>query len=58
MTKEQFEEEMTKLRVLRDKADTAYTIYQLRADEADCMERYIQQLVEKDHELYLKGEKP
>jgi hypothetical protein len=58
MTKEQFEEEMTKWRGIRDAADEAYKQYQLLADAADCKFASINRLVEKDHELYMKGEKP
>jgi hypothetical protein len=57
MIKAEFEEKMAKWRVLRDKADKAYKQYQLLADEADCEDRYIQRMVEKEHQLYMKGEK-
>jgi hypothetical protein len=58
MTKEQFEKEMTKWLELRDLADEAYKKYQLLADAADCKFASINLLTEKDHELYMKGEKP
>ena len=60
MTKDlnaEIDQEMAKWRVLRDKADEAYKQYQLLADEADCKFASIQRLVEKEHEIYMKGEK-
>ena len=53
----EIEQEMAKYRVLRDKADKAYMEYQLLADEADCKDRYIQRMIEKEHEIYMRGEK-
>jgi hypothetical protein len=55
MTKEQFEEEMTKWRELRDAADEAYKKYRVLADAADCQFASICRLEEKYHELYMKG---
>jgi hypothetical protein len=57
MTKEEFEQEMEKWRELRDKADEAYKEYQVLADAADCKFAAINRLIEKDHEIYMKGEK-
>ena len=57
MTKAEFEEEMAKWRELRDAADEAYKTYQMLADAADCKFASVNRLVEKEHELYMKGEK-
>ena len=57
MTKAEFEEEMTKWRELRDAADEAYKTYQMLADAADCKFASVNRLVEKEHELYMRGEK-
>jgi hypothetical protein len=57
MTKTEFEEEMAKWRELRDAADEAYKTYQMLADAADCKFASVNRMVEKEHELYMKGEK-
>lgn len=57
MTKEEFEEEMAKWRVQRDAADEAYKTYQVLADAADCKFASINRMVEKEHEIYMRGEK-
>ena len=57
MTKAEFEEEMAKWRELRDAADEAYKTYQVLADAADCKFASINRLIEKEHEIYMRGEK-
>ena len=57
MTKAEFGEEMDKWRELRDAADEAYKTYQVLADAADCKFAFINRIVEKKHELYMRGEK-
>ena len=57
MTKKEFEEEMAKWRELRDAADEAYKTYQVLADAADCKFASINRMVEKEHEIYMRGEK-
>ena len=57
MTKAKFEEEMTKWRGLRDAADEAYKNYQMLADAADCKFASVNRMVEKEHEIYMRGEK-
>ena len=54
---EKFVEEMDKWRELRDAADEAYKTYQVLADAADCKFASIQRMVEKEHEIYMRGEK-
>jgi hypothetical protein len=57
MTKAEFEEEMAKWRGLRDAADEAYKTYQMLADAADCKFAFVNRMVEKEHQLYMRGEK-
>ena len=56
MTKAEFEEEMEKWRELRDAADEAYKTYQMLADAADCKFAFVNRMVEKEHELYMRGD--
>ena len=57
MTKAKFEEEMANWRELRDAADEAYKTYQMLANAADFKFAFVNWMVEKEHELYMKGEK-